>query len=47
MPVLNVEHVACNVAEPAAMAAWYVEHLGMRIVRRLRTGPWRSGGPAR
>jgi glyoxylase I family protein len=40
MPVLNVEHVACNVAEPAAMAAWYVEHLGMRIVRRIQTAPY-------
>ena len=40
MPVLNVEHVACNVAEPAAMAAWYVEHLGMRIVRRMTTSPY-------
>ena len=37
MPVLNVEHVACNVAEPVAMAAWYVEHLGMRIVRKKWT----------
>jgi catechol 2,3-dioxygenase-like lactoylglutathione lyase family enzyme len=34
MPILNLEHVACNVADPQAMAAWYVEHLGMRIVRR-------------
>ena len=34
MPSLNLEHVACNVADPAAMAAWYVEHLGMRVVRR-------------
>ena len=41
MPVLNVEHVACNVAEPVAMAAWYVEHLGMRIVRKNR-GPRRT-----
>lgn len=39
MPVLSVEHVAWNVAEPTAMAAWYVEHLGMRIVRRLATAP--------
>src|SRR4051812_27650111 len=37
MPILNVEHIACNVSEPNAMAAWYVEHLGMRIVRRLST----------
>ena len=34
MPALNLEHVACNVAEPVAMAAWYVEHLGMRVVHR-------------
>jgi catechol 2,3-dioxygenase-like lactoylglutathione lyase family enzyme len=38
MLVLNVEHVACNVSDPVAMAAWYVEHLGMRIVRRT-SGP--------
>jgi catechol 2,3-dioxygenase-like lactoylglutathione lyase family enzyme len=34
MPTLNLEHIACNVADPAAMAAWYVDHLGMRVVRR-------------
>lgn len=34
MPILNLEHIACNVADPKAMAAWYVEHLGMRIVRQ-------------
>jgi catechol 2,3-dioxygenase-like lactoylglutathione lyase family enzyme len=34
MPTLNLEHVACNVAEPVEMAAWYVTHLGMRVVRR-------------
>ena len=39
MPVLNVEHVAWNVSEPAAMAAWYVEHLGMRVVRKLAAPP--------
>ena len=27
MPRLNVEHFACNVSDPVAMAAWYVEHL--------------------
>jgi catechol 2,3-dioxygenase-like lactoylglutathione lyase family enzyme len=31
---LTLEHIACNVADPVAMAAWYAEHLGMRIVRR-------------
>ena len=40
MPSLNVEHIAWNVSEPAAMAAWYVEHLGMRVVRRLDTPPY-------
>lgn len=40
MPILNVEHIACNVSEPAAMAAWYVEHLGMRIVRRIAAAPY-------
>src|SRR5215210_3168925 len=39
MPILNVEHFACNVADPNAMAAWYVEQLGMRIVRRVAAPP--------
>ena len=39
MPVLNVEHVACNVSDPVAMAAWYVRHLGMRIVRQAAAPP--------
>ena len=39
MPVLNVEHIACNVSDPAGMAAWYVEHLGMQIVRRIAVSP--------
>jgi glyoxylase I family protein len=39
MPVLKVEHFACNVSDPAGMAAWYVQHLGMRIVRRNAAPP--------
>jgi glyoxylase I family protein len=39
MPVLKVEHFACNVSDPAGMAAWYVEHLGMRIIRRNAAPP--------
>ena len=39
MPTLNLEHIACNVADPPAMAAWYVEHLGMRIVRHSADPP--------
>ena len=33
MPILNVEHIAWNVADPPAVADWYVAHLGMRVVR--------------
>jgi glyoxylase I family protein len=39
MPTLNLEHIACNVSDPAAMAAWYVEHLGMRVVRHSPDPP--------
>jgi glyoxylase I family protein len=31
---MKFEHAAFNVAFPTEMAAWYVEHLGMRIVRK-------------
>jgi len=37
---LNVEHVALNVPDPAAMAAWYVQNLGMRIVRESSVSPY-------
>jgi glyoxylase I family protein len=30
---MKLEHVALQVADPVAMARWYVEHLGMRVVR--------------
>jgi len=39
MPTLNIEHVAWNASDAVAMAAWYVEHLGMRIVRKIDTAP--------
>jgi catechol 2,3-dioxygenase-like lactoylglutathione lyase family enzyme len=39
MPVLNAEHIAWNVADPPAVAAWYVENLGMRIVRNSPVAP--------
>ena len=32
---MKIEHVAFNVADPVAVAAWYVRHLGMTIVRHL------------
>lgn len=34
---MKIEHVAYPVQDPVAVAAWYVEHLGLRIVRQ--TGP--------
>ena len=39
MPVLRVEHIAWNVSDPVAMAAWYVANLGMRVVRKIDTPP--------
>ena len=36
---MRIEHVAVQVNDPDAMTEWYVQHLGMRVVRHL-------GGPA-
>jgi catechol 2,3-dioxygenase-like lactoylglutathione lyase family enzyme len=32
---VDIEHFALNVTDPVAAAAWYVRHLGMRVVRSL------------
>ena len=32
---MDIEHFALNVPDPVAAAAWYVEHLGMRVQRSL------------
>lgn len=37
---MKLEHVAINVPEPAAMAKWYAEHLGMRIVLESNESPY-------
>jgi len=29
---MDIEHIAFQVADPRAMAAWYVKHLGLRVV---------------
>ena len=34
MAGLPFEHLAINVSDPVAVAAWYVDQLGMEIVRR-------------
>ncbi len=30
---MKIEHFAFNVADPVAVAAWYCEHCGLRVVR--------------
>jgi glyoxylase I family protein len=35
---MTIEHLALNVPDPVAMAAWYGKHLGMRIARKVQ-GP--------
>ena len=37
---VKLEHVAFNVPEPAAMAAWYVEHLGLKLVLAAEQAPY-------
>ncbi|MEM7234386.1 MAG: VOC family protein [Planctomycetota bacterium] len=36
---MKIEHLAVNVPDPAALADWYVEHLGMRVVFSLDEAP--------
>jgi catechol 2,3-dioxygenase-like lactoylglutathione lyase family enzyme len=37
---MEIEHVAYNVADPVALAAWYGAHLGMKTVRKLDEAPF-------
>ena len=37
---MDIEHFALNVPDPVAAAAWYVRHLGMRVVRSLSEAPF-------
>ena len=37
---MKIEHIAFNVPEPVKAAQWYVEHLGMRIVRSIDEPPY-------
>jgi len=37
---VKIEHMALNVADPVAMAAWYVEHLGMSVVHEIEAAPY-------
>ncbi len=37
---MKIEHFALNVAFPREMAAWYIEHLQMRVARRQNVAPF-------
>lgn len=37
---MKIEHFAVNVADPEAIANWYVEHMGMKIVMKLEQSPF-------
>jgi glyoxylase I family protein len=37
---MKMEHVAVNVADPVAMAAWYVKNLGMEVVLNMDDAPF-------
>ena len=37
---MDIEHIALNVPEPVLMAAWYVEHLNLRILRKQEQAPF-------
>ena len=32
---MKIEHLAFNVADPVAVAAWYGKHFGLRVVRHI------------
>ncbi|GGK85471.1 VOC family protein [Rufibacter glacialis] len=37
---MKLEHFALNVEDPVAMSAWYVQHLGLRVVRQMKEAPF-------
>ena len=37
---MRLEHIAFNVDDPAAVAAWYCQHLNMKILRSFDEPPW-------
>ncbi|MCH2209841.1 MAG: VOC family protein [Fuerstiella sp.] len=37
---MKIEHTAFNVEEPVLMARWYVDNLGMKVVRRSVDAPY-------
>ena len=37
---MDIEHIALNVRDPVSMAAWYVQHLGLRVLRKQEQAPF-------
>lgn len=37
---MNIEHLALNVPDPMRMAAWYVHHLDLRVLRKQEQAPF-------
>ena len=37
---MNIEHIALNVPDPVRMAAWYVTHLNLRVLRKQEQAPF-------
>lgn len=37
---MNIEHIAFNVADPVKVAAWYIQHLGLRVLRKQEQAPF-------
>ena len=37
---MKFEHFAINVEDPLEMAEWYVKHLGLKVVRTMKTSPF-------
>lgn len=37
---MKIEHFALQVPDPVSMARWYVEHLGMKIIRQQHEPPY-------
>ena len=37
--LMKIEHFAFNVADPIAVAQWYVSNLGMTVARKMEGGP--------
>lgn len=37
---MKLEHFALNVEEPVGMAEWYVEHLGLQVIKQMKEAPY-------